>query len=694
MQVLSSQKPISLWLGLLSALSLLPLVLFGVWLILANAGDQREALLGRIQQTTRALIHAVDERFERRIALLQGLATSAALRDSRIDEFRERAEQAIKDLPHGAHIIVADRNGQQVLNTLVPPQAALEKRSPAASVAPIFEKRAPRISNVHVVASSKLLGVSVDVPVIAADGRVLFDLSLIIPPQEFTEILQGQQFPSTWFVGVLDRDGTLAGRIPHPDRYVGKPAAQVLREGALQKLEGSAETPTLENVNVVTTWTRSAHSGWAVAVAVPTSEMFAPVRRQLLALLTAGLLALAVSIALAYAFAAPMARILAELASRAQTIGTAQSHVTSPSPIKELAVLGEAMDRADSKINQQEQRSRLLLAELDHRVKNMLASVQAIASRTFGSSPQATIFAGRLSALANVHSQLSKLQGQGTPLRALIEGTLIGQRDIFNRVQVSGPDVVLNPKAAQAVGLALHELATNSMKYGALSGEAGSIAIQWQISEDNAFRFQFLWKERDGPTVSKPLTQGFGSVLIEKVLAAELGGFARLDFASDGVAFTLDAPLDKVAGLTAATTVAAAADDPVVTLRAGNSVLVVEDETLPAMEVCDLLRQAGMQVKWVSTVDAALGAAEDRYDAAVLDVNVGGQMVFPIARKLAASNTPFVCLTGYDNSAVWPSDLRSGRLLTKPVNAVQLYRVLGITTTVVPSKVLVRRVTN
>jgi hypothetical protein len=163
-QVLSSQKPISLWLGFLSALSLLPLVLFGVWLILANAGDHREALLGRIQQTTRALIHAVDERFERRIALLQGLATSAALRDGRIDEFRGRAEQAIKDLPRGAHIIVADRDGQQVLNTLVPVQAALDKRSPAASVEPIFEKRAPRISNVHVVASSKLLGVSVLFP--------------------------------------------------------------------------------------------------------------------------------------------------------------------------------------------------------------------------------------------------------------------------------------------------------------------------------------------------------------------------------------------------------------------------------------------------------------------------------------------------------------------------------------------------
>ena len=72
------------------------------------------------------------------------------------------------------------------------------------------------------------------------------------------------------------------------------------------------------------------------------------------------------------------------------------------------------------------------------------------------------------------------LQGQGTQLRPLIEGTLIGQRNIFNRVQVSGPDVVLNPKAAQAVGLALHELTTNSMKYGALSSEAGGISIQWQ----------------------------------------------------------------------------------------------------------------------------------------------------------------------------------------------------------------------
>jgi energy-converting hydrogenase Eha subunit H len=94
--IFSSQKPIALWLGLLSALSLLPLVLFGVWLILANVDDQRKTLLARIQQTTRALVRAVDERFERRIALLQGLATSAVLRDGRLDEFRKRAELATK----------------------------------------------------------------------------------------------------------------------------------------------------------------------------------------------------------------------------------------------------------------------------------------------------------------------------------------------------------------------------------------------------------------------------------------------------------------------------------------------------------------------------------------------------------------------------------------------------------------------
>jgi DNA-binding response OmpR family regulator len=144
------------------------------------------------------------------------------------------------------------------------------------------------------------------------------------------------------------------------------------------------------------------------------------------------------------------------------------------------------------------------------------------------------------------------------------------------------------------------------------------------------------------------------------------------------VAFTLDAPLDKVAGTGVATTAAAAVDELVVALRAGNRVLVVEDEALPAMEVCDLLRRAGMQVKWVSTVDTGLGAAEENFDVAILDVNVGGQMVFPIARKLAAKRTPYVCLTGYDDSAVWPADLRSGKRLTKPVNAMQLYRVFGI----------------
>jgi two-component sensor histidine kinase/CheY-like chemotaxis protein len=677
----SANRPISLWLGLLSALSLFPLVLFGSWLVFANAAEHRATLLARIQQTTRALIHAVDERFERRIALLQGLATSTALREGRIHEFRSRAEEAIKGLPAGAHIIVADGTGQQLLNTLVPAASPLEQRSKAVPVKRIFEKGTPQISDVHIVATSNLLGVSVDVPVTGMDGNVLFDLSLIIPSREFTDILRGQSFPPTWFAAVLDTKGILAGRVPDADLFVGKPAARILREGAQNSMEGSAETPTLENIKVLTTWSRSAVTGWSVAVAVPTSEVFAPVRGQLLALLGAGLLALAVSAALAYAFAVPIARSLAALASRADAIGTSQSASVPPSAIKELAQVAQAMERADTKIGEQEQRLRLLIAELDHRVKNMLASVQAIATRTFGSMPQAAVFSGRLSALGNVHSQLSKSQGQGTLLRPLIEGTLIGQLDIFDRVQAAGQEIVLNPKAAQAIGLALHELTTNSMKYGALSVDGGSIRIQWKLTEDEPSRFMFAWKEHDGPPVSKPSRQGFGSMLIERVLAAELNGSAKLHFAPDGVAFILDAPLDKVMGTAVATTAVASEEEPIITLRPGNRVLVVEDETLAAMEVCDLLRHVGMEVRWVSTVDKGLSAADEDFQAAVLDVNVAGQMVFPVARKLAAKNTPYVCLTGYDHAAVLPNDLRSSRRLTKPVNPTQLYKVFGIAIT-------------
>jgi two-component sensor histidine kinase/CheY-like chemotaxis protein len=582
-------------------------------------------------------------------------------------------------LPKGTDILVADRSGQQLMNLLLPEGRPLPRRVDVVSVAKVFETGKPWISDLYVASSSKLTA-GVNVPVFDTDGSALYNLSLELPAEEFTDILRSQNLPPTWFAAVLDRRGILAGRLPDPDRFVGKPAAVALREGVLRAPEGSVDTPTLEDVIVTSTWSRSNRSQWAVAVAMPSTEFAAPIRFQVMALIASSLVALAVSALLAFLFGRPIVRRLALLANRAEKFGDGSVAAAPPGGIKEIDVVRDAMDVAGSKIREQEQHLRLLIAELDHRVKNMLASVQAIALRTFGRSPDAHKFSGRLSALALAHSQLSKTLGRGSSLRPLVEAAIGAHRDAAGRIRMEGPDLVLNAKATQGLSLTLHELMTNSAKYGALSRPGGRVRIQWDKSNGATQRFTLRWSEHDGPPVRPPAQAGFGSFLIEKVLAEELGGTAQLTFAPTGVVFDLDVELAQVLGERDERTLASNPTGPVASLRPGSRVLLVEDETLIATQLMALLSGAGMRVTRAATLDEAEeAAAGTEFDAAVLDVNVNGHMIFPVAHRLKRSGTPIVFVTGYDFAGMWPQNLRHERRLGKPINEREILRVLGIT---------------
>lgn len=195
-------------------------------------------------------------------------------------------------------------------------------------------------------------------------------------------------------------------------------------------------------------------------------------------------------------------------------------------------------------------RQRLLINELNHRVKNTLATVQSVAAHSFKiGDPNAAraAFEERLFALSRTHDVLTRENWEGANLRDIVKEALAPyQRDNIERIKIRGESVQLPPRVALPFAMALHELSTNAAKYGSLSAEAGELKIVWDlIRTDEGPQLSLKWKETGGPLTQKPTRKGFGSRLIERGLTRELGGAVTLDYRPTGLVCTFSFPLPE-----------------------------------------------------------------------------------------------------------------------------------------------------
>jgi two-component sensor histidine kinase len=211
---------------------------------------------------------------------------------------------------------------------------------------------------------------------------------------------------------------------------------------------------------------------------------------------------------------------------------------------------GLARDVTEEKLAAE--RQELLINELNHRVKNTLATVQSLAAQTLrtsdGNLAARQAFEARLIAVSKAHDVLTRENWEGASLGDIAAQVLAAYRDAApDHLTIEGPPVRLAPRSALALAMALHELATNAAKYGALSTKAGRVRLSWRVeggpSGEGGRTLQVRWAEEDGPPVSPPARKGFGSRLMERNLAADLDGAVTLDFAASGVVCTIEMPL-------------------------------------------------------------------------------------------------------------------------------------------------------
>ena len=198
-----------------------------------------------------------------------------------------------------------------------------------------------------------------------------------------------------------------------------------------------------------------------------------------------------------------------------------------------------------------EEQIRLLMSEVNHRAKNMLALVNAVARQTIAATPDDFIerFGERIQSLAASQDLLVKNEWRGASLHELVSSQLAHFSDLIGtRIELRGPPLVISARAAQSIGIALHERATNAGKYGALATERGSVDICWGThrAETGERTFFVSWREQGGPPVTAPSKQGFGSMVLSSIVRQSFDGHVELDFAEPGVIWKLTCPAKGV----------------------------------------------------------------------------------------------------------------------------------------------------
>lgn len=322
----------------------------------------------------------------------------------------------------------------------------------------------------------------------------------------------------------------------------------------------------------------------------------------------------------------------------------------------------------------------VLLAELQHRVRNIMGMIRAIANRSSGGASDVEDYRktleGRLLALARVQVLLTRQANSGASLHAVLEGEIEAQAHHSGQYELSGPDISLSPKAVEVLTLAFHELATNALKYGGLSVPAGRVTVRWQVTEKQGAAWLSLdWREEGAPLREPSTRKGFGSELIEMRIPYELKGSAKVTIEAGQAYCHLEIPLQNAESIletdapAPVTVHGGSLDMTNAPDLSGKSILVVEDDYYMAEDVTSALRSAGAQVLGpCPTQEAALALLEkESPSSAVLDLNLGGGGPrFEIARHLRERGVPFIFLTGYDPDVI-PADMDDVARLQKPL---------------------------
>lgn len=533
---------IGTYLVVMATVITLPLILFVGYLMLRLEAEKRDDLQRETIEDVRVVSRNIDRRLQEIATSLNLLSQFPELESGNLAAFQGRVADSLKR--EGLYAILATKDGQQHLNTRVPFGKPLGKVPVEADLAKAIESRRITVSNIFFGSTSKEWVFNVTMPLDPELGSAGDALILTQNASDLSRLISTENLPRNWAVAIIDGTNRVVVSTAPDEAAIGKPFVTPAILSEMQAFSGNF----FDGKGNLYAYAQLPGWQWKTVMWGPLAASQAALVDTWRQMMIGSLVLVLIAIGGAYLVGRQLRSSIRDLTLMAERIGEGEIVAPVDTKIKEANQVAIALSNASFDRSQSEERLQLLLHELVHRSKNILTLVQAMIRQLGRENKSIPEFQKevdhRLRGLGMSIRALAEVQWQGLPIRKLIETHLDVFGTVAERFVLAGDDFMLSPEAAQNFGLVVHELTTNSIKYGALSARSGKITVRWEpVEKDGRQMLHLVWTETGGPPAQEPSRKGFGTTVIKRHAEGAFGGNVTTEYRESGFEWALEAPM-------------------------------------------------------------------------------------------------------------------------------------------------------